>query len=458
MLNRSHLHDYQHTAIDHIIENERCALFLDMGLGKTVSTLTAIKYLMYEDYSVGRVLIIAPKRVAENVWVNEVKEWEHLHKVRVSVITGSEKKRMQALKTPAEIYTISRDNVKWLCSLYGWSMLPFDMVVIDESSSFKNASSQRFKALKKAIENVDRVVLLTGTPAPNTLKDLWPQMFLLDQGQRLGKTMREYTERYFRTINMGQFNKYELRKGSKDMIYEQIKDIAISMKKDDYLDLKKPFFNYIKLTMDSKTKKMYEEFEREQILQLFNDDNIEVANAAALSNKLLQFANGAVYDENKKAHLMHNLKIEALQEVVDESNGKPVLVAYTFQSDMQRILEKFPNAVVLKTDQHIKDWNDGKIDMLIMHPASGGHGLNIQKGGHIIVWFGNTWSLELYEQFNARLDRQGQKETVIIHHFCVEGTLDYDVIEAIKRKAEGQNALMEAVKARKEKYLKHFIQ
>lgn len=453
MLKESNLHDYQFTAKQHIIDNTHSGLFLDMGLGKTVSTLTAVKYLM-DNGEVKRTLIIAPKRVAENVWIDEVKEWEHLTHLKVQVITGTEKKRITALKTKADIYCISRDNVQWLTALFGGGMLPFDMLIIDESSSFKNPSSNRFKALKKVMSSIKRVVLLTGTPAPNSLRDLWAQIYLLDEGQRLGKNMKTYTDRYFRTIRMGMFNKYNLAKGSEEAIYNQIKDLCISMKKDDYLDLKKPFFNYIKLKMDTKTKKAYEEFEREQILQMYNTPQIEVATAAALSNKLLQFANGAVYDENKQFHTVHNLKLDALQEVVDEANGKPVLVAYTFKSDMARILERFPNAVVLKTGQHIEDWNAGKIDMLIMHPASGGHGLNIQKGGHIIVWFGQTWSLELYEQFNARLDRQGQKFTVIINHLMIEGTLDYDVIDGLMKKANGQNALMQAVKARKKKYIK----
>lgn len=464
MLKRSNLHDYQFTAVDHIKSVPRSALFLDMGLGKTVSTLTAISDLIFRDKEVQRVLIIGPKRVAQNVWINEVKEWEHLQNIRVQVLSGTPKKRLQQLQNDAEIYTISVDLVPWLCGLYGGLMLPFDMMVIDESSSFKNPKSNRFKALKRVMPSVERVVLLTGTPAPNSLRDLWAQVYLLDGGERLGKTMKVFTDAYFRTTNLGNFNKYEIRKGSKEAIYERIKDICISMKKEDYLDLQKPFFNYIRLKMDAKTKKLYEDFEREQILimsemaQMLGDSQIEVASAAALSNKLLQFSNGAVYDENRVPHLIHDAKLDALDEVIAEANGKPVLLAYSFQSDRDRILARYPFAKVLKNDDDIAAWNRGEIPLMIMHPKSGGHGLNIQKGGHIIVWFGINWSLELYEQFNARLDRQGQKETVIINHIINEGTLDEEVLEALNRKATDQNALMKAVKARVKKYLKDFLQ
>lgn len=464
MLDRENIHDYQEVGFKHIIDVPRCGLFLDMGLGKTVTTLTAANHLMYEEFEVDRVLIIAPKRVAENVWSSELKNWRHLQHLKISIITGTEKQRLEALNTKADIYTISRDNIIWLCMLFGGMKLPFNMVVIDESSSFKNPESKRFRALKKAISSVFRVVELTGTPAPNGLQDLWPQIFLLDQGARLGKTSAEYKEKYFRAEtrdSTGRVFKHVPRKGCHEKIYDKIKDICISMKKEDYLDLQKPVFNYVTAYMSPKVYDQYIEFEREKILELEEiseimggEGHIEVATAAALTQKLLQFANGAIYDEDKNVHGIHDAKLDVLEEIVEEANGKPVLVAYSFQHDRDRILKKFPNAVVLKGSggDIIERWNAGEIQMLIMHPASGGHGLNIQAGGHIIAWFGLNWSLELYEQFNARLDRQGQKETVIINHIVTDGTMDIEVVESLTKKARGQNALMDAVKARIKKY------
>lgn len=468
MLKRSNLHDYQEIGFKHILDVPRCGLFLDMGLGKTVTSLTAANFLMFEEFEIDRILIIGPKRVAENVWSSEVNNWEHLKHLKVSVITGTEKQRLAALNTKADIYTVSRDNIIWLCSLFGGMKLPFGMVIIDESSSFKNPKSKRFLALKRAITSVSRVVILTGTPAPNGLHDLWSQIFLIDQGQRLGKTEKEYQERYFRADtrdNTGRVFKYVPRKDCDTKIYDKIKDLCISMKKEDYLDLQKPVFNYITAYMPGPAYNQYLDFEREKILELTEiseliggEGHIEVSTAAALTQKLLQFANGAVYDEDKNVHLMHDAKLDVLEEIVEEANGKPVLVAYSFQHDKDRILKRFPYATLMKGSgaKIIEDWNAGKIPMLIMHPASGGHGLNIQKGGHIIAWFGLNWSLELYEQFNARLDRQGQKDTVIINHIITEGTMDAEVVESLTKKAKGQNALMKAVKARIEKYKKHY--
>ena len=456
IMNREQMHGYQDKAVDHIIENPRCALFLDMGLGKTVSTLTAIKYLMYEELEIHRVLIIAPKRVAESVWTAEINKWAHLQNLTVSRIIGTEKQRLKALNTKALIYTVSRDNIAWLCSQFGGKMLPFDMLIIDELSSFKNPNSMRFKALRRAIPSVDRVVGLTGTPAPNGLIDLWSQMYLIDQGERLHQTLTKFRSLYFKKRYSGWG--YDVTDYGEQRIPELIKDVVISMKKEDYLDMKEPVFNTISIPMSPALKAKYDEFEREAVMELFEGlDEITAVNAAALRSKLLQFSNGAVYDKEKHVHLIHDLKLEALQDIVDEAGGKPLLVAYSFQHDRDRILKKFKGAVLLEKDAHIDQWNNGEISMLVMHPASGGHGLNLQSGGNIIVWFGLNDSLELYEQFNARLHRQGQDQVVIINRLLCEGTEDYTVLENLDRKAEGQDGLMASVKAKIAKYLKKYF-
>jgi SNF2 family DNA or RNA helicase len=455
-LTENDMHAYQSTAVDLIVEQEMCGLFLDMGLGKTVSTLTAIKRLIFEEIAVDKVLVIAPKRVAESVWKQEIAKWSHLSDLKVSIVGGKVSERKAALKADAHVYTIGRDNVQWLCAQYGGSSLPFDMLVIDESSSFKNHASKRFKALR--LVHFDRVVLLTGTPAPNSLIDLWPQIYLLDRGERLGKTVGAYRREFFRPglTNGHVVYNYKALKGSEDRIHEAISDLCMSMKAKDYLSLPERIDNNIMLQMPEELKRRYKDFEREKILELIDsEDQISTANAAALSNKLLQFANGAVYDEEKVTHEVHSLKLEALIEIMEAANGKPVLVAYTYKSDCARIekyLKKF-KPKKLSGDQDILDWNEGKIQLLMMHPASGGHGLNLQSGGNIIVWYGQTWSLELEQQFNARLDRQGQTQSVVVNKLIVEGTLDESVIAAQERKASGQNALMDAVKAKIAQYI-----
>lgn len=460
VLDEKNLHGYQVAAVDHILNNPKCGLFLDMGLGKTVSTLTAINKLMFEEVEVDKVLVIAPKRVATSVWKQETVKWDHLKHLKVSVVSGTVAQRKAALKERADIYTLGRENVQWLCAHYGGSSLPFDMLVVDESSSFKNHASKRFKALR--LVHFDRSVMLTGTPAPNSLIDLWPQIYLLDKGERLGRTIGEYRRTFFRP---GQTKghivySYNLRKNSDVEIHEAIGDICMSMKAKDYLDLKDRIDNKIVLEMPAAIAREYKTFEREKVLELFSTfedtDHITATNAAALSNKLLQFANGAVYDEDKNYHVVHNLKIDALEELMEAANGKPVLLAYTYKSDAARIERHFKKYKPrrLNTDEDIQDWNAGKIPLLIMHPASGGHGLNLQTGGSTIVWFGNTWSLELEQQFNARLDRQGQTDQVIVHKFIVKGTMDEDVIAAQERKEKGQSALMDAVKAKIQRYLK----
>lgn len=458
-MNETNLHGYQLTAVDHIMENSHCGLFLEMGLGKTVSTLTAIKKLMFEEVEIMNVLVIAPKRVAENVWDAECAKWEHLRGLKVVKIAGKEKKRREALSQKADIYMMGRDNVSWLCAQYGGRILPFDMVVIDESSSFKNPKSVRFKALRKAQPSFKRVVILTGTPAPNGLLDIWSQVYLLDQGQRLEKFLTRYREEYFSPAKRNGYTifSYELKPGAEETIHSKISDICMSMRVKDYLELPESIENLVEVYLPESVRKKYEDFEREQVLEIFSGGTeISAVNAAALSNKLLQFANGAVYDENKNFHKMHDLKIEALREIMENANGNSVLVAWTYRSDMLRILEglKEYHPRQLKDSKDIEEWNAGNIQLLMMHPASGGHGLNLQTGGHIIVWFGQSWSLELDQQFNARLDRQGQKKSVIINRIIAKGTIDEDVIKALRGKEKTQEALMNAVKSRISKYLK----
>lgn len=461
-LKESDLHQYQKTAVEHILTHSHGALFLEMGLGKTVSTLTAIKRLMFEEMDISNVLVIAPKRVAESVWEAECKKWEHLSDLKVVRIIGTAKQRREALSKSADIYTLGRDKVGWLCGQYGGSMLPFDMLVIDELSSFKNPKSMRFKALRGVQPSFKRVVGLTGTPAPNGLIDLWSQVYLLDRGERLEKFVTKFRDKYFRPgkRNGAIIYKYDLAEDGEELIHEQIADICMSMKAKDYLDLPGRIDNIIKINFDAELKKQYEDFEKDQVLEILESEKengeISAVNAAALSNKLLQFANGAVYDEFKEWHPVHDMKMDALKEIIEDANGKPVLVAYTYKHDLERMMESLKKYKPrkLKTEQDIEDWNAGNIQVMIMHPASGGHGLNLQSGGNIIVWFGQTWSLELEQQFNARLDRQGQKEVVVINKLVAAGTLDEDVIRAQDSKSKKQNSLMEAVKAKLEKYRK----
>lgn len=466
MLDRQNLHNYQNTAVEHILNNEKAGLFLDMGLGKTVSTLTAINTLINEELEISTVLVIAPKRVAENVWTSEIKKWRHLRHLTTSRIIGTPKQRLHALYKKANIYLIGRDNVAWLIGLYGGSMLPFDMLVLDESSSFKNHKSIRFKALKKVQPSFSRVLALTGTPSPNGLLDLWSQIYLLDRGERLGKFITHYKNEYF---NKGyfEFSKPKIKKQAEELIYKRISDICISMKAKDYLSLPPRINNYIEINFSKKLKKLYDDFEREQVLELIETAEAELIetaeaegkditamSAAALSNKLLQFANGAVYDEERKVYEVHKLKLDAAEEIVEAAQGKPVLIAYTYKHDLTRLMSRLKKYEPrkLNKEKDIEDWNDGKIQVMIMHPASGGHGLNLQSGGSIIIWFGQTWSLELYQQFNARLDRQGQKETTVINHLISKGTIDERVIKSINGKASKQDGLMEAIKSLMKQY------
>lgn len=459
LLKETDLHPYQIAAVKHILSHTHCGLFLEMGLGKTVSTLTAINKLMYEELSINKVLVIAPKRVAESVWDAEIGKWEHLRHLRISKIVGDAKTRLNALQTQADIYTIGRDNIAWLCKFYAGKRMPFDMLVIDELSSFKNHKSVRFKNLRVVQPQFLRVVGLTGTPAPNGLIDLWSQIYLLDRGERLGKFITRYRDEYFKPgrRNGAVVYSYDLRKGADQAIHNKIGDICMSMKAKDYLTLPKRITNFIRVSFDDGLKKQYETFEKEQVLSLIEDGaEITALSAATLSNKLLQFANGAIYDEAGGVHHVHDLKIEAAKELLDDANGKPVLIAWTFRHDRDRLLEalKSYHPRELKDGKDIKDWNEGKIPVLLMHPASGGHGLNLQAGGHIIIWFGQTWSLELEQQFNARLDRQGQTESVVVNKIITSKTIDEDVIRALAGKDRSQESLMAAVKARIDKYTK----
>lgn len=455
-MDKSNLHKYQKVCVEHIISHPFCGVFLDMGLGKTISTLTAIEELKYDYCEIDTVLVIAPKRVAETVWEEEAKKWDHTKHLTFSKIIGTERQRLAALKVKADVHIISRDNIAWLCSLYA-AKLPYDMLVIDELSSFKAHQTQRFKSLRLARPWFKRVVGLTGTPAPNGLINLWSQMYLIDRGERLEKTITAYRSRYFRpgASNGYVVYSYNLLSDSERLIQERIKDICISMRAEDYLEMPERIDNFVRVTMPDKLMDAYKKFEQENVITLANEieegtTTVNAVNAAALSNKLLQFANGAMYDENKNVVPIHDLKLEALKEIIEAADGKPVLVAWTYQFDRDRIKNYFRSMAPreLKTAEDINDWNAGKVQLMLAHPASAGHGINLQAGGNIIVWYGLTWSLELYQQFNARLYRQGQKQRTIIHHIVNTGTHDEDVVRALKSKDKTQNNLMNSIKAK----------
>lgn len=456
-------HQYQQHCTEHVINNAAAGLFVGMGLGKTVSTLTAISQLMYDDLEVDKVLVIAPKLVAQRTWTAEIEKWEHLHHLKVSKILGSEAERKAALLCKADIYLINRENVVWLIGYYG-SAFPFDMVVIDELSSFKSAKSERFKALRKIRPLVKRVVGLTGTPAPNGLIDLWPQLYLLDRGERLGTTLTGYRERYFTKNAYTPFGKYELIKDSnaektgenifEKRIYDKISDICISMKAEDYLQLPKRVDSNVFVDFTSSLQEKYNDFEREQVLALEDNEQISAINAAALTGKLLQFSNGAVYDESKNYLEIHDLKLQLLAEDVEAANGNPFLLFFQFRHDVDRIKKhlKHLHPEELDSPKQIDKWNKGEIPFLLAHAASAGHGLNMQDGGNLMGWFGVPWSLELYLQAVARLDRQGQKKPVINRRYAIRGTMDERVMNCLENKNLGQNALIDAIKAIVKKY------
>lgn len=444
-------YEYQKYAINHIIEHAASGLFLDMGMGKTISTLTAVDELLFLG-EVNKVLVIAPLRVAEDTWSMEVQKWDHLKSLKISKVLGTPKQRIKAIETKADIYVTNRENVDWLVTLY-FGNWPFDMCVIDELSSFKSSRAKRFRSLRKVRPYFKRIVGLTGTPAPNSLIDLWPQLYLLDGGVRLGKTIGSYREQYFKPGNRNQYVVYNwnLKEGSEKAIEDKISDICVSMKAKEYLDLPERIDNVIKVNLPTDVLKKYKELEKDLVLELDKDD-ITAANAAVLTNKLLQMSNGAIYSEKHEVVEIHQEKLKALLDIIETANGKPVLVFYSFKHDFDRIVEflksKKIKAVELKDSKDIKKWNEGKIPILLIHPASAGHGLNLQYGGNIIVWFGLTWSLELYQQANARLHRQGQKETVVINHIVSKDTVDEDVMQSLENKEINQDILLEAVKAR----------
>lgn len=438
-------HDYQMEAKERLLDNDHYGLFLDMGLGKTIITETAVQELI-EDFAVSKVLIIAPKTVAESTWQDEAMKWDHLS-LTFSTVMGTAAQRAAALRKKADCYVINRENVVWLCEHYKFR-LPFDMVVIDESSSFKNHQAKRFRALKKCITGFKRVVILTGTPAPNTLMDIWSQLYLLDQGASLGKTISCYREKYFKP---GQTNgyvvyNYRLKPGADEEIYRAIEPSVMSLKAADYIKLPERMDNVVHVDLPPGAMKKYKQMRQDYCLSLDADD-ITATSAAALSNKLLQMANGCVYDDDGGVIEIHEAKLDKLAEIIEMNEGQPVLVFYAYRHDLAKLKKKFANAKILSCSQDMKDWNDGKTELLLAHPASTAYGLNLQAGGHIIVWYGLTWSLELYQQANARLYRQGQNRPVIIHHLVAKGTMDEQVMDALQKKTAGQDALLEAVKA-----------
>lgn len=439
-------HNYQSFAAEFILEHPVCCLMLDMGLGKTVVTLSALWELALDYFDIGKVLVIAPKRVATDTWPRELSKWEHLTGLTASLVIGNREQREKALNCPAFLYIINRENVCWLVENHRWD---FDTVVIDELSSFKSNRTERFKAMKKVRPLVHRVIGLTGTPAPNSLLDLWPEMYLLDMGQRLGRFITGYRERFFTPDKRNReiVYSYKPREGAEDAIYSLISDICISMKAVDYLDMPELIDNRIEVEMSAKEKKIYDDFCRDMVVQI-GDEELDAVNAGVLSGKLLQMANGAVYGDDRRVLPIHSRKLDALEDLVEAANGKPLLVAYWYKHDLARIREHFPEARCIDTSKDISDWNAGKVPMALIHPASAGHGLNLQEGGCTIVWYGLTWSLELYQQLNARLWRQGQKHTVVIHHIITKGTHDEDVMKALENKDMRQSNLIAAVRAR----------
>lgn len=443
---------YQQYCIDSIIYNRAVGLFLDMGLGKTVITLSAIHDLRYNRWEVSKPLIIAPKKVAEATWSTEAKKWDHLKMMRIVPVLGSLQQRIRALATPADAYVINRENTQWLVEYFknDW---PFDMVILDESSSFKNNQSKRFKSLKLVRNRIRRMVELTGTPSSNGLEDLWAQVFLLDGGARLGKTIGAYRDKYFipgKRNRMTIFS-YVPKEGSFEHIKKAISDICISMKASDYISLPDVMHNDIPVVLSTAAQKAYTRLENDLLLQI-NENTITAGTAGVLTGKLIQLCNGAIYDENKVPVEVHDCKIDAFLELIEQLNGQHALVFYNFQHDRDRLLKALLNTnlrvrVYSQAKDEI-DWNNGEIDILLAHPASCGYGLNLQRGGHHAIWFGLTWSLEQYEQANKRLHRQGQNEPVIIHHLIVKDGMDETVIEALKNKGDIQNALMDALKVK----------
>lgn len=447
--------NYQLIAMDFLRTHSHCALFLDMGLGKTVTSLTVAKELI-DDYRVEKILVIAPKRVAEDTWTRECEKWDHLNDLRVSRVLGSKKERLAALEAEADVYVINRENVQWLVEYHN-GIWPYDMVIIDELSSFKSPQAKRFKMLRRVIRQCDYVWGLTGTPASNGYMDLWAQIYLIDNGERLGRFIGSYRQEFFYA---GAHNgyivyEYKLRTGAKEKIDRRLSDICLSMSKEDWLEIPPIIFNEVRVRMTKKERKIYDQFERDKVLPLLDSKLVSIdtmdsavvgESAAVLSGKLLQMANGAVYDDNGDVFWLHDQKLDALDEIVESAQGQPILVFYSYKHDLNRILARHPEAVVLKGSADIERWNNGEIPMLLCHPASAGYGINLQEGSHIMVWFGLPWSLENYQQSIARLHRQGQEHPVIVHHIICEGTLDEKVLQALQSKNATQKSLLDALK------------
>lgn len=446
---------HQEIAIQFLRDHNRCCLFLDMGLGKTVTALTVAKELL-DDFLIDKVLVIAPKRVAEDTWTRESAKWDHLKDLQISKVLGSAKQRKDALEKGADIYVINRENTQWLVEYLNGEW-PFDLVIIDELSSFKSSQSKRFRYLRRVIRTSSYVWGLTGTPASNGYEDLWAEIFLIDNGDRLGKSITRYRIDYFTpgAHNGHVVYEYRLKPGAKKLIDSLLSDICLSMSKEDWLQLPPIIYNEVRVRMSPAERKLYDTFKRDKVLPILENavstlDNMESAvvgdTAAVLSGKLLQMANGSVYDDNEGVFHLHDRKLDALEELVDVSNGQPILVFYSYKHDLNRIKERFKDAVVLKGSEDIDRWNKGEIQMLLCHPASAGYGINLQQGSHIIVWFGLPYSLEQYQQSNARLHRQGQEESVIVHHIICDDTLDDRVLSALQRKDVTQRSLLEALK------------
>ena len=454
-------HPYQRYCIERLIADPRVALFLDMGLGKTIITLSAIYQLKYALFAVRKVLIIAPKKVAEATWQREAAKWDGVHILRIQTVLGTSARRLRALNTPADIYIINRENVPWLVEHYrnDW---PFDMVVVDESSSFKNPRAKRFKALARMYPHIDRTVLLTGTPSPNGIIDLWSQIYLLDRGQRLGNTFSGFRNRYFTPGERSRdiIYTYDPKEGAEEAITAAISDISVSMKAEDYLELPPVIEDTIPVVLDAKARKAYDKMERTMVLELLRSgEQITAASAAALSNKLQQLANGAVYNDEHVFSMVHDCKLEAFVELIERLGGKSALVFYNFQHDLAVILDDprlhSLRVRVLRGAEDELAWNRREVDILLAHPASAAYGLNLQDGGNHVIWYGLNWSLELYQQANKRLHRQGQTQTVIIHHLVSENTRDEDILRAIGMKERAQEFVLESLKARIDRYRPH---
>lgn len=439
-------HSYQEYAIRYIETHPISALLIDMGLGKTSITLTAIRNLLFDSFEVRKVLVIAPLRVAKNTWTDEIKKWEHLNTLTYSLIIGNENERLSALNEKADIYIINRENVDWLVNKSGYKF-DFDMVVIDELSSFKNHQSKRFKSLMKVRPLVNRIVGLTGTPSSNGLMDLFAEFKILDMGKRLGYFIGQYRNTYFKPDKMNGpiVYSYKPLPNAENAIYEKISDITVSMKANEYLKMPELVTSNCVVELSDNEKKQYDEMKKSLVLEI-TDGEITAANAASLSNKLCQLSNGAIYDDEQNIVEIHDRKLDALEDIIESMNGKPLLVAYWYRHDLERIKSRF-SVREIKTSEDISDWNKGEIPVALIHPASAGHGLNLQNGGSTLVWFGLTWSLELYQQTNARLYRQGQKNTVVIQHIITKGTIDEQILKALQKKNKTQADLIDAVRA-----------